>query len=86
MPMTQERSSQRPPSPAPNVDASEYDGGLSVFFKTRPRLFGIAYRMLGVSTPPSPRTRAAKPMSEHGFPSRWTPVPIRVWVRSAATH
>src|SRR5436190_12302540 len=45
MPMTQERLPGAPPLPL-EVDA-EYDGGLSAFFTVRPRLFGIAYRMLG---------------------------------------
>ena len=46
MPMTQERL----PNPASlplGMNATEYDGGLSAFFKARSRLFGIAYRMLG---------------------------------------
>ncbi len=47
MPMTQERLPQGPPSLPPGMDAGEYDGGLSAFFQARPRLFGIAYRMLG---------------------------------------
>src|SRR5499433_42769 len=41
--MTEERSQSHPLGP----DAVEYDGGLSAFFQARPRLFGIAYRMLG---------------------------------------
>jgi RNA polymerase sigma-70 factor, ECF subfamily len=44
VPMTQESLPQGPSTPP--FDA-EYDGGLSAFFKARPRLFGIAYRMLG---------------------------------------
>jgi RNA polymerase sigma-70 factor (TIGR02957 family) len=43
--MTQELPLQLPPSL--RSDTGEYDGGLSAFFKARPRLFGIAYRMLG---------------------------------------
>jgi RNA polymerase sigma-70 factor (TIGR02957 family) len=45
--MSQEQPPQASPSVSPGVDAAEYDGGLSAFFKARPRLFGIAYRMLG---------------------------------------
>src|SRR5215467_15951718 len=30
-----------------DVETGEYDDGLSAFAKVRPRLFGIAYRMLG---------------------------------------
>jgi len=41
--MTEGRSQ----SPPLGADAVEYDGGLSAFFQARPRLFGIAYRMLG---------------------------------------
>src|SRR5215813_8927554 len=41
--MTEERSQSHPLG----ADAVEYDGGLSAFFQARPRLFGIAYRMLG---------------------------------------
>jgi RNA polymerase sigma-70 factor (TIGR02957 family) len=47
MAMSQEQPPQASPSVSPGVDAAEYDGGLSAFFKARPRLFGIAYRMLG---------------------------------------
>src|SRR6202047_1541317 len=36
------------PSPAClNAETSEHDDGLSAFAGVRPRLFGIAYRMLG---------------------------------------
>src|ERR1700758_4162777 len=45
MPMTQEQLPVGPPRPP--FDADEYDGGLYAFFQARPRLFGIAYRMLG---------------------------------------
>src|SRR5579864_216070 len=45
--MTQGRPPQVPPSLPLVVDTGEYDGGLSAFFQARPRLFGIAYRMLG---------------------------------------
>jgi RNA polymerase sigma-70 factor (ECF subfamily) len=31
----------------PNVDTGEHDDALSAFAEVRPRLFGIAYRMLG---------------------------------------
>jgi RNA polymerase sigma-70 factor (ECF subfamily) len=37
-------------SPDPFEVEAEYDGGLSVFADVRPRLFGIAYRMLGSAT------------------------------------
>jgi RNA polymerase sigma-70 factor (TIGR02957 family) len=47
MQMTQGRPPQVPPSLPLVVDTGEYDGGLSAFFQARPRLFGIAYRMLG---------------------------------------
>lgn len=38
---------QSPPSLRLDVQAGEHDDGLSVFAGLRPRLFGIAYRMLG---------------------------------------
>ena len=38
---------QTPPSVRPNVATGEHDDGLSAFSAVRPRLFGIAYRMLG---------------------------------------
>ena len=40
-----------PPTPPPlrDVETSEHDDGLSAFAPVRPRLFGIAYRMLGSS-------------------------------------
>ena len=38
---------QTPPSLHPNAETSEHDDGLSAFVGVRPRLFGIAYRMLG---------------------------------------
>lgn len=49
MPMTEERSPSEAHTLAPQAkaDASDRDGGLPAFFKARPRLFGIAYRMLG---------------------------------------
>jgi RNA polymerase sigma-70 factor (TIGR02957 family) len=46
MPMAQEGLSSGASYPL-DVSAAEYDGGLSAFSKARPRLFGIAYRMLG---------------------------------------
>ena len=38
-----------PPAPAPHrdIEIGECDDGLSAFAPVRPRLFGIAYRMLG---------------------------------------
>lgn len=36
-----------PPSIRPDAQAREQDDGLSIFAGVRPRLFGIAYRMLG---------------------------------------
>src|SRR3954463_10054653 len=38
---------QTPPPLRLDVQAGEHDDGLSVFAGVRPRLFGIAYRMLG---------------------------------------
>ena len=40
-----------PPTPPPrrHVETGEHDDGLSAFAPVRPRLFGIAYRMLGSS-------------------------------------
>src|SRR5215813_2692719 len=38
---------QEQPQSHPRSADVEYDGGLSAFFQARPRLFGIAYRMLG---------------------------------------
>jgi RNA polymerase sigma-70 factor (TIGR02957 family) len=46
MPMAHEGLPSGAPLPL-DLGAAEYDGGLSAFFKARPRLFGIAYRMLG---------------------------------------
>jgi RNA polymerase sigma-70 factor, ECF subfamily len=46
MQMSEERSPQIRPE-FPGAAKGEYDGGLSAFFAARPRLFGIAYRMLG---------------------------------------
>ncbi len=36
-----------PPSHSHGVETGEHDDGLSAFAPVRPRLFGIAYRMLG---------------------------------------
>src|SRR3954453_19478987 len=41
---------QTPPPLRLDVQAGEHDDGLSVFAGVRPRLFGIAYRMLGSFT------------------------------------
>jgi RNA polymerase sigma-70 factor (ECF subfamily) len=41
---------QNPSSPRFDVESGEYDDGLSAFAPVRPRLFGIAYRMLGSAT------------------------------------
>ena len=38
---------QTPPSLRLGVETGEHDDGLLTFFSVRPRLFGIAYRMLG---------------------------------------
>ena len=38
---------QAPSSARLGAEAGEYDDGLSAFAGVRPRLFGIAYRMLG---------------------------------------
>lgn len=38
---------QTPPSLRPDLETGEHDYGLSAFAPVRPRLFGIAYRMLG---------------------------------------
>ena len=45
--MAEEPLQQAPPSPDVEVKTAEHDGGLSTFASVRPRLFGIAYRMLG---------------------------------------
>ena len=37
----------QPPSPRPDHGNGEHDDGLAAFAPVRPRLFGIAYRMLG---------------------------------------
>jgi RNA polymerase sigma-70 factor (ECF subfamily) len=46
-PMAEEPLRQSPPSLRPSAEAGEGDDGLSAFAPVRPRLFGIAYRMLG---------------------------------------
>src|SRR3954470_3086683 len=45
--MAEEPISGTPSSALLNTETGEYDDGLSVFAGVRPRLFGIAYRMLG---------------------------------------
>src|SRR3984893_572386 len=45
--MTGEPLPQPPSSARLNAEAGEHDDGLSAFAEVRPRLFGIAYRMLG---------------------------------------
>src|SRR5437868_1974909 len=45
--MAEEPLPQTPPPLRLDVQAGEHDDGLSVFAGVRPRLFGIAYRMLG---------------------------------------
>src|SRR2546421_422084 len=37
----------QPPSPRPDLKTGDHDDGLAAFAPVRPRLFGIAYRMLG---------------------------------------
>ena len=41
---------QTPPSIRLGAETGEHDDGLSAFAGVRPRLFGIAYRMLGSAT------------------------------------
>jgi RNA polymerase sigma-70 factor (TIGR02957 family) len=45
--MAEELLSQTPLSGRPDAETGEHDDGLSAFASVRPRLFGIAYRMLG---------------------------------------
>lgn len=45
--MAEETRSKTPVSTSLNAGTGEHDDGLSVFAEARPRLFGIAYRMLG---------------------------------------
>src|ERR1700744_5978359 len=45
--MAEEPISETPSSSRPNAETGEHDDGLSAFANVRPRLFGIAYRMLG---------------------------------------
>jgi RNA polymerase sigma-70 factor (TIGR02957 family) len=45
--MAQEPLPQTFPSVRPSAEAGEHEDGLSAFVGVRPRLFGIAYRMLG---------------------------------------
>src|SRR5579864_250894 len=45
--MAEEPTQQTPPSPHLEVETGNKDDGLAAFAPVRPRLFGIAYRMLG---------------------------------------
>jgi RNA polymerase sigma-70 factor (TIGR02957 family) len=45
--MAEEPLPQTPPSLRPDAEIGGHDDGLSAFAEARPRLFGIAYRMLG---------------------------------------
>jgi RNA polymerase sigma-70 factor (ECF subfamily) len=45
--MAEEPIQQTPPPPRFGVETGEHDDGLAAFTPVRPRLFGIAYRMLG---------------------------------------
>jgi len=45
----------QPPPPLRDVETDEHDDGLLAFVPARPRLFGIAYRMLGSASSPSMR-------------------------------
>src|SRR5882757_559408 len=45
--MAEEPISETASSAHPNAEAGEHDDGLLAFTEVRPRLFGIAYRMLG---------------------------------------
>src|ERR1700742_5148363 len=45
--MAEEPISEMPLPARLNAETGEYDDGLSAFAEVRPRLFGIAYRMLG---------------------------------------
>src|SRR5436305_4105715 len=45
--MAEEAVPQIPSSFRLNIETGEHDDGLSAFAPVRPRLFGIAYRMLG---------------------------------------
>ena len=45
--MSEEPISETPSSARLNAETGEHDDGLSAFAAVRPRLFGIAYRMLG---------------------------------------
>ena len=45
--MAEEPTQQTPPSPRLEVETGNNDDGLAAFAPVRPRLFGIAYRMLG---------------------------------------
>src|SRR5438128_5720503 len=37
----------QPPSPRPDLETGDHDHGLAAFAPVRPRLFAIAYRMVG---------------------------------------
>ena len=45
--MAEEPTPQAPPSPRLELETGNNDDGLAAFAPVRPRLFGIAYRMLG---------------------------------------
>jgi RNA polymerase sigma-70 factor (ECF subfamily) len=45
--MAEEAVTRTFPSPRSDPQTSEHDDGLAAFASVRPRLFGIAYRMLG---------------------------------------
>ena len=74
---------QLPSSIGLGAEAGEHDDGLSAFAGVRPRLFGIAYRMLGSASEAedvvhesasilrNPPRSATKPTSGPGFPNRW---------------
>ena len=45
--MAEEPISETPSSARLDAETGDHDDGLSAFAEVRPRLFGIAYRMLG---------------------------------------
>src|ERR1700757_2156417 len=47
--MAEEPTPQAPPSPSLELETGNNDDGLAAFAPVRPRLFGIAYRMLGTA-------------------------------------
>ena len=75
MAMSQEQPPQASPSVSLGVDAAEYDGGLSAFFKARPRLFGIAYRMLG-SAAEAEDCESKRGREPDGIPSNYNHPPM----------